>query len=606
MKSCNSIKLETPARAYALLLNSLCTDLKIPRELANVVNGHARSRSYANLVGIADQLASQMYASADEHFRMNQLAFFIKKVPFVDPGLNPGETALAKFHKAEHRMKRVNQKFALLNKILQGRTTLDLPREGLFLLEARRFIARVLGPLKLAEVYGECYMGDGSAVSCRGAATHVVNKMRMGSVTATALPYVIGAFHANASLRRLAQGGEFSPFVSEQVSRTRSFVEASAQVVDYNLVDFVPKDAKTHRGIALEPSFCGFLQLGAGRVIASRLKRVGCDITDQGKNQAYAKFGSTHWEDAQTVATLDLASASDSLSCELVKALLPEDWYEFLNAIRSPGYRITEDSQTTRYQKFASMGNGFCFPLQSLVYLSIVRTVLRETGDTLHAVYGDDIIVPRGAALLTIERLRYCGFRTNVDKTFVHGPFRESCGADFFGGFDVRPFVLDYLPATPVDYIKIANGIGAKLGLGTLTGAVCLYTLLPPHKRFVKPALTGAVDDAILVPLDEFMVSGFARWDRERQTWNFKVMTSSSSQDKIVLNEYEQLLALNHGAIPGKERSELCPGGQPAVPRRFTARYKGKWYLPDLKTLDAKYQRDANLWREDGPGSPAA
>lgn len=606
MKSKSSIKLETPTRAYALLLHSLCIDLSIPSDLMNRVCGLARARQYGRLVALAGELSSQLYESAEEHFRFNQLALFISKVPFIDAALKPRDVALAKFYASEHRMRRMNAKFRILRSALAGRRPLKDRHQYLFLDRARRFIAKCLGPLELSEVFGEVYIGDGSAVGCRGDLTHVIEKLRKPTVTAGAIPYVLAAFKQNSSLSRLALQGEFSPFVMKQTSRYSFWLDEQATVVDHNLVDFVPKNAKTHRTIALEPSLNGMLQLGIGKVIAKRLARYGCDITDQTKNQRYAEFGSKFHDEAFSVATIDLSSASDSISSELVRTLLPADWWAALNAFRSPCYRI-DDGPVMRYEKFATMGNGFCFPLQSLIYLSIVRTVLEETGDTLHAVYGDDIIVPKGAALLVIERLRYCGFRTNVDKTFVHGPFRESCGADFFGGTDVRPFVLDFLPERIPDYVKIANGVSAKLGLHTLTGDVCLYTLTPAHRRYVKPHQTGAVDDAILVDLDEFMMSEFARWDRRRQTWNFKVHRSESAHDEQLLTEYEQLLALNHGSTPGKGRvaAKLGVLGHPALPRRFTARYTGSWYLPDLENLDAAALRNAKLWREDVPGAPA-
>jgi hypothetical protein len=34
------------------------------------------------------------------------------------------------------------------------------------------------------------------------------------------------------------------------------------------------------------------------------------------------------------------------------------------------------------------------------------------------------------------------GLKLNLDKTFVHYPFRESCGADYYRGVDVRPFTF--------------------------------------------------------------------------------------------------------------------------------------------------------------------
>jgi hypothetical protein len=596
---------------YTQMLSCLISHLKIDARTANRVNGLARSRSWKSLVDEADKLSQQQYESADEHRRYNQLALFISKVPFSDPGLQPEETALAKFQASEYRMGRVNRKFEILRRRLDGRTPHVVPQGALFLDRCRKFIARVLGPLKLDEVYGECYMGDGSAVGCSGKETHIIAKMRTPTFSQLARPFVVGALHFNAGTRDFVQGGRFSPFVQKQVSRTDLWLEEWAMEVDHNLVDFVPKNAKTHRAIAMEPSLNCFVQLGAGRVIAKRLRRFGIDLTSQEKNQAYARFGSKFWEDVFSVATIDLSAASDSISIELVRLLLPPDWWRLLNSLRSTHYRFEKDGPSIAYNKFASMGNGFCFPLQTLIYLAIVRSVLQETRDTLHTVYGDDIIVPKGAALLVIERLRYCGFRVNVDKTFVHGPFRESCGADFFGGNDVRPFVLDYLPEFPTDIIKIANGIGTKLGVDTPFTGQCL-AMLKPSRRFVKPWETGAHDDAILVPKDTFMASEFAKWRPDLQTWNFKVMSAESAFDERPLTECEQMLALLHGSTPARVRAEAkresCEGplvlareGQPALPRRFTARYKGKWYIPAYKRAKPPHLN----WWESVPEMPA-
>jgi hypothetical protein len=41
-----------------------------------------------------------------------------------------------------------------------------------------------------------------------------------------------------------------------------------------------------------------------------------------------------------------------------------------------------------------------------------------------------------------IERLEFCGFKTNTRKSFWQGDFRESCGTDWWRGLDVRPFYL--------------------------------------------------------------------------------------------------------------------------------------------------------------------
>lgn len=96
------------------------------------------------------------------------------------------------------------------------------------------------------------------------------------------------------------------------------------------------------------------------------------------------------------------------------------------------------------------MGNCTTFPLESLIFACVSRAATAYCGGSLELcrTYGDDIIVPQNAALLTLEVLRFLGFQPNCEKTFIHGPFRESCGRDTLWGVDVRPV---YLRAVPTD-----------------------------------------------------------------------------------------------------------------------------------------------------------
>jgi hypothetical protein len=87
------------------------------------------------------------------------------------------------------------------------------------------------------------------------------------------------------------------------------------------------------------------------------------------------------------------------------------------------------------------MGNGFTFELESLLFYSIAKAVselLDLEGEV--SIIGDDIIInSRGYTLLT-EVLNQLGFVVNNEKSFWQGPFRESCGADWFNGNSIRPF----------------------------------------------------------------------------------------------------------------------------------------------------------------------
>lgn len=163
-------------------------------------------------------------------------------------------------------------------------------------------------------------------------------------------------------------------------------------------------------------------------------------------------------------ATLDLKSASDTVCAALVKAALPPAWYEVLDSLRSPFTCIrpplVKREAWHRLEKFSSMGNGFTFELEMTLFTAVIRTVCPDLvpGKTMW-VWGDDIIVPTSLAPIVKDALTFCGFTINTEKSFVDGPFRESCGGDFWNGEPVRPFHLKEIPDEPQKYIATANGI---------------------------------------------------------------------------------------------------------------------------------------------------
>lgn len=107
------------------------------------------------------------------------------------------------------------------------------------------------------------------------------------------------------------------------------------------------------------------------------------------------------------------------------------------------------------------MGNGFTFELETLIFYALVRTALELSNvaydDIL--VYGDDIIIPSQGYDAVCASLAFFGFTTNKLKSFNEGPFRESCGGDFFKGTNVRPYFLKEVPSEPSRWISFANGL---------------------------------------------------------------------------------------------------------------------------------------------------
>jgi hypothetical protein len=213
----------------------------------------------------------------------------------------------------------------------------------------------------------------------------------------------------------------------------------------------VPKTLKTPRIIAIEPTCMQYVQQGILRSLVTNIQRhdylgklVGFD--DQTPNQRMALEGSL----SGNLATLDLSEASDRVSNQLVRALVAKvPWFSAaLDVTRSrkadvPGYGVV------RLAKYASMGSALCFPIEAMVFLTIVIIgIEKERGAPLNRkdiaslcgsvrIFGDDIIIPKEYVRSVVESLQDFGLVVNSSKSFWTGKFRESCGKEYYDGHDV-------------------------------------------------------------------------------------------------------------------------------------------------------------------------
>jgi hypothetical protein len=144
---------------------------------------------------------------------------------------------------------------------------------------------------------------------------------------------------------------------------------------------------------------------------------------------------------AGKLATLDLKDASDRLRLDIVQSLFPENWAEALTACRS-GSTELPDGRLITLNKHAPMGSAVCFPVMALVIWSLLTAIAPKTERKLILVYGDDIIVPSHLAEAAMSVLEAVGLAVNTSKSFVRGPFRESCGKEYFNGKDITPVRL--------------------------------------------------------------------------------------------------------------------------------------------------------------------
>jgi len=246
----------------------------------------------------------------------------------------------------------------------------------------------------------------------------------------------------------------------------------------------VPKTLKTPRIIAIEPTCMQYTQQGIMECLVAALearKRVTpglspkvrhvlwrmIGITDQVPNQSMACEGSLSGD----LATLDLSEASDRVSLKLVTTIL-EPYGNLLEAVlatRSVRASVPGHGDIS-LTKFASMGSALTFPMEVIVFLTLVFYGIQlKLGRPLSEqdivsysdrvrVYGDDIIVPTDCVDYVVKALELFGSKVNHNKSFWTGRFRESCGKEYFDGHDVSICrVRRVLPSQRSDVQEIAS-----------------------------------------------------------------------------------------------------------------------------------------------------
>lgn len=230
----------------------------------------------------------------------------------------------------------------------------------------------------------------------------------------------------------------------------------------------VPKTVEAARGVATEPTVNMLFQRGIGKLLESRLKSFfNIELDKQPElNQQLAQLGSING----SFATIDLTDASDSISTRLSSLVIPADALAWLNRTRSPKITLP-GGLDVELAILSTMGNGYTFPLQTALFAAIVVTCLRLTDTVMYnyydsvrnrtypgnfGVFGDDIIIPKRCYGTVIRALKLFGFIPNVEKSFSVGHFRESCGADYFKGVNVRSVYIKRL-VTPQDVYSAIN-----------------------------------------------------------------------------------------------------------------------------------------------------
>ncbi len=246
-------------------------------------------------------------------------------------------------------------------------------------------------------------------------------------------------------------------------------------VVSGSKFAFVPKTSEISRTICIEPSLNMFVQKGLASQLELLLsKLIGFNLEDQQfRNKRLARIGSK----TGTLSTIDLSSASDTISLGLCEWLLPPDLFQQLLLLRSPCTTLPS-GEVVDLHMISSMGNAFTFPLQTMIFSALVLASYKLCGIPFRAprgdddgnagVFGDDIVVDTRVFDVLCRSIDACGFIVNKNKSFNVGLFRESCGGDYFDGHNVRGVYCKTLKTAHARYslINRLNVWSANHGIG--------------------------------------------------------------------------------------------------------------------------------------------
>lgn len=504
--------------------------------------GYLRARDFPKLVALAKRLNESLIDSSYLEWvsdavsdltvfaNTTQFVAMVTKYPYAPdeyPGLDPDAAALADLEKAERRNAR-------LNAIYRGARKRNYQTKNnrfWWLSRAQEYFSRVFGEEPpVGDILDLCDFSGGASLGVGGKATHFGNKVmtRPLTVTPTALKYAVNAIWRNEQLRE--------HFLMEADRRPRKsalchsygelyeWLHGEAVYTSHNKISCVPKKYDIARTIASEPTLNTFLQKGCDIWMRRKLKRHGLDLSNQEWNSNLARMGSM--DDPDPYVTLDSRGASNSVIVGLVQAVATPGWFSFLNELRSP-CGLWPDGAERRYELFCSMGNGFCFPLETAIFASLCYAACRYCGTPNDfRVYGDDIVCRQSVAGVLMEILRYAGFRLNMDKSFVFGPFRESCGGNWYRGQDVTPAYWRKRITTRPELHAIHNTHRQNSVRSCLQAFDKDLPFCVPDEK----AFDWVTSEAFRVPHD-VCIGRTAVWNRDTQSWRYQTLSSSTVVD---------------------------------------------------------------------------
>jgi len=363
--------------------------------------------------------------SSEGGFKEKYLASeFLSK--FCDPSTTPPEvrrsSAIKKWLSVEKRNQRTNARIMLGEEDFGYATSDDI------ILDARRIVAKTLGTVNVDRIFANPSHTNGASTRIRRSPKALIEKHE-------------GKAHLSSSSIR---------WWLSVASSTRLATQP-LELYEASELFTVPKSTDIDRVACKEPEINMLLQRCVGGYIRRRLAVAGINLNDQTTNQILAREALD-----RGLATIDLSSASDSISKSLVMALLPTEWWVLLDDLRV--HYASVDGDIHHLQMFSSMGNGFTFELESLLFWALTRSICKNSGVKGRiSVYGDDIIAPSKIGPRLKRTFSWFGFTVNEKKSHWSGQFRESCGKHYHGKTDVTPFYVRKPISQKSEMIRLLN-----------------------------------------------------------------------------------------------------------------------------------------------------
>lgn len=388
---------------------------------------------------------------------------------YCDPTTTPADArrtaAITKWLAAEARNAQTNQRLYLGDVDFGWLTYEQLCSD------VKSLIERILGPVVYPNILLRTFHTNGASTRVKRSPVAALHKLQ-------------GDIHlSNSALKH------YFAFASGTALSSQEII-----LREDSVLFTVPKKSDIDRVACKEPEANMLLQRGVGNYIRQRLLKFGINLNDQTINQRLACRAVR-----ENLATIDLSSASDSITTQLVLHMLPWDWFSLLDDLRVKSTLIPQDGGSKVHHElemFSSMGNGFTFELESLLFYAITRVICRRSRvrGTI-SVYGDDIIAPIGIVPRLTRVFHFIGFRVNEKKTHASGLFRESCGKHYHNGFDVTPFYVRREVLSLMDLVLHLNHV--LEWDGRAWGCFTTPELAVFHKRwsrYVPIRLHGGID----------------------------------------------------------------------------------------------------------------